>query len=95
VTRVRPEVGTPRQHNTVWISPGATRFSCLCERCLEERADASSFLDAVRVASVRGELAREAQVAFARCSSGHEVIVRRIDRPPGLAPHDARQMQIQ
>ena len=82
------------RENVVWISPGATRFSCLCERCLDERADASSFLDAVRVASVRGELALEAQVAFARCSAGHEVIVRRVDRPPGVARHDARQMQI-
>ena len=80
--------------NVVWISPGATRFSCLCERCLDERGDASSFLDAVRVASVRGELALEAQVAFARCSAGHEVIVRRIDRPPGLVRHDTGQMQI-
>ena len=82
------------RENTVWITPGATRFSCLCERCLEERADASSFLDAVRVASVRGQLAIEAQVAFARCSAGHEVIVRRIDRPPGLARRNAGQMQI-
>ncbi len=82
------------RENCVWITPGATRFSCLCERCLEERGDAGSFLDAVRVASVRGKLALEAQVAFARCSAGHEVIVRRIDRPPGLARHDARQMQI-
>ena len=82
------------RENTVWISPGATTFSCLCERCLDERDDAVSFLDAVRVASVRGELAPEAHVAFARCSSGHEVTVRRIDRPPGLARHDARQMQI-
>ena len=82
------------RENTVWISPGATHFSCLCERCLEERVDASSFLDAVRVASVRGELALEAQVAFARCSAGHELIVRRIDRPPGLSRHDGRQMQI-
>jgi hypothetical protein len=83
-----------KRENTVWISPGATRFSCLCERCLDERADASSFLAAVRIASVRGELALEAQVAFARCSAGHEVIVRRIDRPPGVARQDARQMQI-
>jgi hypothetical protein len=82
------------RENTVWISPGATRFSCLCERCLEERAVASSFLDAVRVASVRGELALEAQVAFARCSADHEVTVRRIDRPPGLARDDAEQLQI-
>jgi hypothetical protein len=82
------------RENTVWISPGATQFSCLCELCLEERADASSFLDAVRVASVRGALALEAQVAFARCSAGHQVTVRRIDRPPGLVRHDGGQMQI-
>ena len=82
------------RENRVWISPGATSFSCLCERCLEERDGASSFLDAVRVASVRGQLAPDAQIAFARCGAGHEVIVRRTDRPPALARHDAGQLQI-
>jgi hypothetical protein len=82
------------RENTVWIAPGATRFSCLCERCLEERRDAGSFLDAVKVASVRGELPPEAEVAFARCSAGHQVIVRRVHRPPGLERLDAGQMQI-
>jgi hypothetical protein len=82
------------RENTVWIAPGATQFSCLCERCLEARDSAESFLDAVRVASVRGDLALDADLAFARCSAGHQVIVRRIDRPPGLARRDSDQLQL-
>jgi len=94
VTRVRPGVGSSSRHNTVWISPGATKFSCLCERCLDDRAEAESFLDAIRVAAVRGELALEAELAIARCSAGHQVVVRRIDRPPRLARPDERQLEL-
>jgi hypothetical protein len=82
------------RENTVWIAPRATRFSCLCERCLDDRRVAGSFLDAVKVASVRGELPPEAEVAFAHCSAGHQVIVRRVSRPPSLEPPDPRQLQI-
>jgi hypothetical protein len=94
LTRVRPEAGSSRQSNTVWITPGATRFSCLCERCLDERAGAGSFLDAVRVAAVRGELAPGAELALAHCSAGHQVVVRRIDRPPRLTRPDSRQLEL-
>ena len=82
------------RENTVWIAPGATSYSCLCERCLDGREQAASFLEAVRVAAVRGTVELGAEVAFARCSSGHEVVVRRGSRPPNLARKDARQLQI-
>ena len=81
--------------NAVWVAPGATQFSCLCERCLEgRRARGASFLDAVRVASVRGTVPPDTDIAFVRCRAGHELVVRRIDRPPNLARPDVRQLQI-
>jgi hypothetical protein len=85
-----------RRDNTVWIAPGATQFSCLCERCLDgSHGRGARFLDAVRLASVRGVLAPDADVAFVRCHFGHEVVVRRIDRPAALAHRpDGRQLQL-
>jgi hypothetical protein len=81
--------------NVVWLSPNATAFSCLCEACLEGvRARGGSFLDAVREASVRGAVARDSHVAFARCRAGHDVVVRRVERPPRLAHADERQLQL-
>jgi hypothetical protein len=81
--------------NAVWVAPGATQFSCLCERCLEgRRGRGASFLDAVRVASVRGTVPPDTDIAFVHCRAGHELVVRRIDRPPNLARHDARQLEI-
>ena len=81
--------------NTVWVAPGATAFSCLCERCLDgRRARGSSFLDAVRIASVRGTVPEDSDIAFVRCRAGHELVVRRVDRPSNLARRDARQLQL-
>ena len=78
----------------MWVAPGATEFSCLCERCLDgDHKDGGSFLDAL-LANVRGTLEPDAVLAFVRCRNGHELIVRRIDRPPALARHDARQLQL-
>jgi len=78
--------------NVVWLAPSATTFSCLCERCLDAR-DGASFLDAVRVAVVRGELDLDAIVGYVRCPAGHVVVLRRGDRPRALA-HDRRQLQL-
>jgi hypothetical protein len=83
------------RENAVWVAPGATRFSCLCERCLDDRAQGSSFLDAVRVASVRGSVPAETDITFVRCRAGHELVVRRVDRPPNLVRRDRRQLQLQ
>jgi hypothetical protein len=81
--------------NVVWLAPSATSFSCLCERCLEgARARGGSFVDAVREASVRGTVAAESVVAFARCRAGHEVVLRRVERPPRLARSNERQLQL-
>jgi hypothetical protein len=81
--------------NAVWVAPSATRFSCLCEPCLDAaRRSGSSFLDALRIASVCGTLATETDIGFVRCASGHELVVRRVDRPPNLARRDARQLQL-
>jgi hypothetical protein len=80
--------------NAVWLAPSATTFSCLCEECLDAARAAGSFIDAVRVSVVRGELGLDADVAFARCGSGHEIVLRRVSRPPSLAHRDARQLQI-
>ena len=84
-----------RRTNAVWVPPSATTFSCLCEACLElARSDGRTFLDAVRTASVRGRLPTETDVGFVHCSAGHEVVVRRIDKPVTLGRRDARQLQI-
>jgi len=87
--------GVSTKQNSVWVAPSATEFSCLCERCLEgQRARGSSFLEAVRVASVRGVVPSETDITFVRCRFGHELVVRRIDRPPNLARRDERQLQL-
>ena len=83
------------ESSTVWIAPSATHFSCLCEPCLDAaRADGHSFLDAVRAASVHGALGLDADVVSARCASGHEVIVRRGERPPNLARRNVHQLEL-
>jgi hypothetical protein len=81
--------------NAVWVAPGATQFSCLCERCLDgTEARGAPFLDAVRVANVRGTLTPDVDVVFVRCRNGHELTILRIDRPPRLGRPDVRQLQI-
>ena len=81
--------------NSVWVSPSATAFSCLCETCLDRaRGEGTSFLEAIRRASVRGHLPTETGVGFVHCAAGHEVVVRRIDRPAPLTRHDVRQLQL-
>lgn len=81
--------------NGVWISPSATDFSCLCEHCLDlARDEGGSFLAAVRAASVRGRLPTETDVGFIHCAAGHELVVRRVDRPAALARPSARQLQL-
>jgi hypothetical protein len=82
------------RENTVWIAPGATTFSCLCERCLDTDVRGAGFLEAVRFATVRGTVEPDAQVALARCSIGHSVTVRRVERPPNLNRRDDRQLQL-
>ncbi len=80
---------------TVWISPSATAYSCLCEQCMDvAREDGLLFSDALMASSVRGSIAAEADVAVARCASGHEITLRRVERPPGLSRPDGRQLQI-
>ena len=84
------------RENAVWVAPGATQYSCLCERCLDgTRARGLSFLDAVHTASVRGTLPADTDITFVRCRAGHELVVRRIDRPPKLKRRDTRQLQLQ
>ena len=83
------------RENVVWIAPGATRFSSLCECCLDgSHANGASFLDAVRLATVHGTVELASEIAYARCSHGHRLTVRRVDRPPNLVRRDARQLQI-
>lgn len=80
---------------TVWLSPSATSFSCLCEPCLESaRVTGALFADALASATVRGAIARDAEVAVARCSAGHEIVLRRSARPSSLQAHDDRQLQL-
>ena len=80
---------------TVWISPSAKAFSCLCEPCLEAaRLSGALFADALSRASVRGSIAADAAATVVRCAVGHEVVLRRVERPPGLVRHDERQLQI-
>ena len=81
--------------NAVWITPGATSFSCLCESCLDvARGEGSAFLAAVRAANVRGRLPTDTSVGFVQCAAGHELVVRRVESPPALPRRDPRQLQI-
>jgi hypothetical protein len=81
---------------TVWVTPSATSFSCLCEPCLEDaRTSGELFADALLQASVRGTIAAEADVAFAKCSHGHTIVLRRVERPSSLPHRDDRQLQLQ
>jgi hypothetical protein len=83
------------RENSVRVSPSATTFSCLCETCLDRaRTEGTSFLDAIRCANVRGRLPIDTGVGFVHCAAGHEVVVRRVDRPAALTRHDARQLQL-
>jgi hypothetical protein len=80
---------------TVWVSPSATSFSCLCEECLERaRTGGALFAEALMRASVRGTIAREVDVATRRCPAGHQIVLRRVQRPPSLPRHDERQLVI-
>ena len=80
---------------TVWVSPSATTFSCLCETCLEAaRRQGLLFSDALMVSRVRGSISAETDVAIARCASGHEITLRRVERPPALLRPDDRQLQL-
>ena len=80
--------GGRRMTTTVWLSPSATSFSCLCEPCLETarvvgralrrralRARASAATVAPRGGGDRRRAAR----------AGHEIVLRRVERPPALA----------
>jgi hypothetical protein len=85
-----------KPQNVVWVSPSATQFSCLCERCLDgTRARGLSFLDAVHTASVKGTVPADTDITFVHCRAGHELVIRRIDRPPRLKRRDSRQLQLQ
>ena len=80
---------------TVWVSPSATSFSCLCEVCLEEaRTSGALFADALMTASVRGSIAADVDVAARRCAAGPEIVLRRVARPPSLPHHDDRQLAL-
>ena len=79
----------------VWVSPSATTYACLCEQCLEAaRIRGDLFSDALHNASVRGSLAIEVAVASVRCPAGHELVLRRVERPPGLVRPDDRQLSL-
>ena len=85
----------PVKNTVVWLSPSATAFSCLCEPCLETaRLSGALFADALSSASVRGSVAPEAAVTVVRCEAGHELVLRRVERPPALDRPDDRQLQI-
>jgi hypothetical protein len=80
---------------TVWISPSATSFACLCEVCLDgARESGALFADALTLAAVRGSISPEADATEASCAAGHQLLLRRVERPPGLARVDERQLQL-
>ena len=81
---------------TVWVSPSATSYSCLCEPCLEAaRRSGALFTDALTQARVTGGIARALIALEIRCSAGHSILLRRGERPPALERHDERQLQLQ
>ena len=80
---------------TVWVSPSATAFSCLCEHCLEAARTAGElFADALLLATVRGTLGADTVVSRVRCRAGHEIVLQRGERPPSLARHNEQQLQL-
>jgi hypothetical protein len=80
---------------TVWISPSATSFSCLCETCLEQARTAGMlFADALMIAAVRGSISGDVDASSRRCAAGHEIVLRRGQRPPSLVSRDDRQLAI-
>jgi hypothetical protein len=80
---------------TVWISPSATAFSCVCETCIEDARQAGLlFSDALMASSVRGSIAADTDLAVVRCTSGHKLTLRRVERPPALLRPDERQLQL-
>lgn len=80
---------------TVWLAPSATAFSCLCEPCLEAaRRSGALFGDALANAAVRGSIPTETESARVRCAAGHEIVLRRVERPPALVRPDDRQLLI-
>jgi hypothetical protein len=83
------------EQTTVWVSPGAVIYSCLCEHCLETaRVGGRSLFEAMHGASVRGSIAAGSDVALARCPAGHQIVVRRVERPQALTRHDQGQLRI-
>jgi hypothetical protein len=85
---------TAAPSTVVWVGPSATSFSCLCEVCLEAaRESGVLFADALMAASVRGAIAAEVEVASRRCAAGHEIVLRRVARPPSLEHHEG-QLQL-
>ena len=80
---------------TVWLSPSATSFSCLCEPCLESaRVSGALFADAMASSTVRGVIARDVKALVTRCAVGHEIVLRRGASPPSLHRPDERQLQL-
>ena len=80
---------------TVWLSPSATSFSCLCEPCLEAaRRSGALFSDALQAASVRGSVEKDTALGVVRCAAGHEIVLRRGEQPPVLAGRNDRQLQL-
>ena len=81
--------------NVVWLSPSATTFSCLCEPCLETaRVEGLLFAVALAAARVTGTVDVAAGISRVRCAGGHELVLRRGERPPALANRDGRQLEL-
>ena len=82
-------------NTTVWIAPSATSYACLCEQCLESaRVRGDLFADALHGASVRGNVALETTITAIRCPAGHELTLRRVERPPSLSRPDEKQLSL-
>jgi hypothetical protein len=52
------------------------------------------FSDALQAASVRGTVGQDTALGVVRCAAGHEIVLRRGDRPPALQSRDERQLQL-
>ena len=74
----------------------ATTFSCLCEPCLEAARTSGALVR--RRARARDACAARSPPrptsTVARCAAGHEIVLRRVERPPALARPDDRQLQL-
>ena len=91
-TRPKSDGRRMSRENSASVPPSANQRSRASARRARSApaSDGRSFLEAVRGASVRGHIPRETDVGLFAGEAGHEVVVRRVDRPAPLTRVDGK-----